>query len=537
MIYTVASTTFCVVLSYLVFHLAQRLYRTWTSPLKFIDGPPSSNFILGHSTVTSDVPEIGDQWREQYGATFMARGMFGANDLHTKDVKAVAHILGNSSLYPKSSDSLISLSRVFGEGVLTVDMDPHRRQRKILHPAFGLQQIGPMNEVFLEKAIVLRDLLAEDVEKAGGTATIDISEMFRRATLDIMGQTGFGYDFNSLESGGKNEGDLGKAFHLLSHVPNANFHRAMQLAQVTIPVLKFFPLPGWRNTQFAKKVLHAVGTDLLRKSKDEARALGEKELGSGRDLLSVLVKANMSAEIPDSQRLSDDEVIAQIPTFLLAGHDTSSVALGWTVHALSQHPAVQDKLRRELLSLQTETPTMDELNTLTFFETVLKEVLRLYSPVVFVHREAHQDDVLSLSKPYVDRWGISHEALPISKGQLITIPILAINTNKEIWGEDALEFKPERWDKLPEAVQSIPGVWGHQLTFLTGVHSCIGFQFSIVEQKAILFSLLRAFEFLPGAHPVHPVISAQLQRPASFVSNGKGGLVSMGGLSVVLKSF
>ncbi|CAK5277050.1 unnamed protein product [Mycena citricolor] len=537
MIHTVLVPIICTILSYVVFHFARTLYLTWTSSLKFIDGPPSSNLIFGHSIVFSDVPETGNQWRKRYGPTLMAKGMFGVNDLHTTDVKAVAHILSHGLLYSRTPEFISSLSRVLGDGILSVDLNPHRRQRKILHPAFSVQQIRLMNEVFLEQALVLRDFLASDVRKAGGAATINLAEMFRQVTLDIMGQTGFGYKFNSLESGGKNEGDLSKAFRMLFHVPNANLYLAVQLAQAAVPVLKFLPLPGWRTTQFAINTMRAVGTNLLQKAKTDAQTLGEKELGLGRDLLSILVKANMSAEIPESQRLSDSEVIAQIPTFLLAGHETSSVALGWAVHELSHHPAVQDKLRKEVLSVQTDTPTMDELNALPFFEAVLKETLRLHAPVAYVQRMALQDDVLPLNKPYVDRWGVSHETLPIAKGQLFTIPILAINTDKEIWGEDALEFNPDRWTNLPEAVQSVPGVWGNQLTFLAGVHSCIGIRFSLVEQKAILFSLLRSFEFFPGTEPVSSVMSAQLQRPFSFVSDGKGGRVSTGELSLVVKAY
>ncbi|CAK5270435.1 unnamed protein product [Mycena citricolor] len=510
MIYNIVVPTTVTLLSYVVFYVARSLYRTWTSPLKFVDGPSSFNFLTGHSIV--DVPEIGDKWREQYGSMFMTKGMFGANDLHIKDVKAVAHILGNNLLYPKPFDLMASLSRILGKGILSVEADPHKRQRKILLPAFNIQQIRMMNEVFVEKAVLLRDLLAADVDKAGGTATVDLAEMFRRVTLDIIGATGFGYNFQSLESNGKNEGDLSKAFSGLISVPNANFYRAVQLAQATIPALK------------------------LLKSQAEARAMGEKELGSGRDLLSILVKANMSADIPDSQKLTDAEVISQIPTFLLAGHETSSAALGWAAHALSKHPSVQERLRQELLTVQTDTPTMDELNALPYFETVLREILRLYTPAVFSQREALNDDVLPLKKPFVDRWGVSHESVPVPQGQLFTIPLLAMNTDKEIWGEDALEFKPERWNDLPDAVDSMPGIWGHQMTFLGGAHSCMGFRFSMAEQKAVLFSLLRAFELMPGPEPVGPEISQLFQRPVSFASDGKGGRVSTGGLPIVLKA-
>ncbi|CAK5266448.1 unnamed protein product [Mycena citricolor] len=164
--------------------------------------------------------------------------------------------------------------------------------------------------------------------------------------------------------------------------------------------------------------------------------------------------------------------------------------------------------------------------------------MRLYSPSFSAQRAAIAEDVLPLSKPYIDCQGVRHDSLPIRKGQVFTIPVLAINTSKELWGEDALEFRPNRWDNLPEAVHAIPGVWAHQLTFLAGAHSCMGFRFTIIEQKAILFSLLRNFIFFPASDDVKPTISATFQRPVSYVSrSGQAGLVLAGGLRMGIKSY
>ncbi|KAJ7270465.1 cytochrome P450 [Mycena rebaudengoi] len=124
--------------------------------------------------------------------------------------------------------------------------------------------------------------------------------------------------------------------------------------------------------------------------------------------------------------------------------------------------------------------------------------MRVYCPVTFVVREAMADDVLPLSKLYIDRKGTAHDSLPIAKGQIINVAILAVNTDKEIWGDDVTEFIPTRWEHLPDAVSSILGVWVHQLTFLAGPHNCIGFRFSIAEIMALLFTLIRAFEFEPA---------------------------------------
>ena len=69
----------------------------------------------------------------------------------------------------------------------------------------------------------------------------------------------------------------------------------------------------------------------------------------------------------------------------------------------------------------------------------------------------------------------------IRAGDQIVIPISSINQAEEIWGEDAPQFKPERWDDLPEAVYSIPGVWSNILTFSGGPRGCIGYRFTLIE--------------------------------------------------------
>ncbi|KAJ7835652.1 cytochrome P450 [Mycena olivaceomarginata] len=133
-------------------------------------------------------------------------------------------------------------------------------------------------------------------------------------------------------------------------------------------------------------------------------------------------------------------------TFFVAGHETTSIAVSWALHALFQNIIAQTKLRKELLTVSTDNPTMDELDSLPYLESLVQEMLHIYSPVTFRHQMAMQEDVLPLSKPYVDKEGKSHNSLVIPKGQIIYIPILAVNTDKDIWGPDAREWKTEHWE-------------------------------------------------------------------------------------------
>ena len=196
-------------------------------------------------------------------------------------------------------------------------------------------------------------------------------------------------------------------------------------------------------------------------------------------------------------------MIIEVPTFLVAGHETTSTATTWALYALTQAPEIQTKLRKELFSVSTDNPTMDELNELPYLEAVVRETLRLYAPVPSTVRVAVKDDVLPLGTPVRTKSGKLLESLVfvlflfshsrsmftnlrtnrIRKGQTFFIPILALNRSTVLWGEDAREFKPERWSesKVPDSVASIPGVWGNMLTFLGGPRACIGYRFSLVE--------------------------------------------------------
>lgn len=100
-----------------------------------------------------------------------------------------------------------------------------------------------------------------------------------------------------------------------------------------------------------------------------------------------------------------------MPTFLVAGHDTTSVGTTWALYALTQHKSVQNKLREELLSVPTENPTAEDLNSLPYLDAVVRETLRVHSPAPETARVAVKDDVLPLNIPFTDRSGVVHHEI------------------------------------------------------------------------------------------------------------------------------
>jgi cytochrome P450 len=90
---------------------------------------------------------------------------------------------------------------------------------------------------------------------------------------------------------------------------------------------------------------------------------------------------------------------------MVVGHETTSTATTWALFALTQSPEVQDKLRKELLAVGTDNPTMDELNALSYLDAVVRESLRVHPPLASILRVATEDDILPLGEPVKDRNG------------------------------------------------------------------------------------------------------------------------------------
>ncbi|KAJ7838268.1 cytochrome P450 [Mycena leptocephala] len=523
------------VLFYALYHVAQLLYRELTYPLRNVAGPKSPSLIFGSFKQLKSDDNVIKQWRDEYGPTFMFRSMFSARHLHTSDVKALSHMLSNGSVYQRPPYVNKGRERLLGNGILSVEQEDHRRQasapssdlRRVMltNQAFGTQQIRGLTEIFVKKAVELRDIWSSQLAQENGTpAPVDVFSWLRRMTLDVIGEAGFNYEFNSLHTKEK-PNELNKAFTDLLHSPEAPRNQLFQLIQALVPILAFVPLPGSKVIANARTAMFSIAGRIV---SDNIRAFEEEKSESGKNLVSVLIKANLDSNVPESQRLTHIEVVSQIPAFLVAGHETTSAATAWAMHALSLNPSVQIKLREELFTLSTDNPTMDQLNSLPYLESVVREVLRVYAPVPALERIAMQDDVLPLSRPYIDTAGNSHDTLIIPKGQIIHLPLLAVNTDKEIWGDDAAEFKPERWENVPRAASAIPSVWGNLFTFFAGQNNCIGFRFSVVETKALLFTLIRAFEVEPAVTKGGIVSSSSgLQAPMVRAEPEKGTCLPM----------
>ncbi|KAI0316033.1 cytochrome P450 [Amylostereum chailletii] len=493
-----------------ILRLVQIAIHPYFSRLRDVPGPVSPSFVWGciKEFLHSDpgVPE--EKWTEQYGPVFKMKAFLNAENLVTSDTKALAYIFGHPVDYQKPEPIRESLGKAVGPGLLVVEEDAHKQQRRIMSPAFGIPQIRELTTIFLEKSIQLRDIWKQQVRPSNEDPekeepirvhkVIDAVDWLNKTTLDIIGLAGFNYSFDALNPTGK-PNELNEAVKqvFFFHEPSV-----FEIIQEIFPFTRIIQTKSGRALKTSRRTMARIGRQLLADMKEAVRAASsgdakvERKDFQRKDLLSLLVKANMATDLPESGRMSDEDVLAQVPTFLIAGHETTSSAVTWILFALAKYHDIQDKLRTELLQAPDgDMPTMEALNALPYLDAVVREAMRVHAPVANTIRVAMHDDVIPTDKEWVDTKGVRRRGIPVSKGDTIYMPILLMNKSKEIWGEDAHEFKPERWQNPPEAATSIAGVWSNILTFSGGPRACIGYRFSIIETKAIVYTLVRTFRF------------------------------------------
>ncbi|KAH9475657.1 Cytochrome P450 monooxygenase 91 [Psilocybe cubensis] len=342
---------------------------------------------------------------------------------------------------------------------------------------------------------------------------MDLLLWMNRTALELVGQSGLGYSFDSLEEDAATHRYSTSAKQLVPLLLKHQFPRTYLLpilvkigsAQFRRRVLNMLPIKTLHKLRDIIDTMHGTSVEIL-ESKKKALEEGDEavahQVGQGKDILSILLRANMEAS--EDEKLSDEAVLAQISTLIFAAMDTTSGALSRLFHLLATNPDVQSKLRAEIVESRKRFDgdlPYDQLVALPYLDAVVRETLRLYGPVSVVMRATREDVVLPLSNPIT---GINGEQIPeifIPQNTKVIVGMRASNTNAELWGPDSFEWKPERWLKpLPKGVVDahLPGIYSNLMSFLGGGRSCIGFKFAQLEMKVVLSVLLESMQFSPS---------------------------------------
>ncbi|KAF8578884.1 PAH-inducible cytochrome P450 monooxygenase PC-PAH 4 [Ramaria rubella] len=470
--------------------------------ISHLPGPASSSWFVGNLPSferTQSAGEADFEWSQKYGLAFRTKGCFGEDRLFLADPKGLQYILNKSGYrYPKTFESRNRQQLSTGRGIVWADGEQHARHRKIMNPAFSYSALKDFLPLFFD--IAQKACTPRLHEEATKSSLFDLTHWLARTTLDVIGAAAFGYQFNLVEGA---ETELYKAYHNLyidSHFMISDFTIVFRRITSFAPMwltkyLLHLPKKDVRRMKRCADLNFKLGRELLVREK-EAHERGKE---GGKDVMSLFVKANGSED--PRRRLGEDEVLSQIMTLTFAGFETTATTLTWIFYELSRHAGVQDKLRREIKSTRANmTARGDKELTIADLESMkytVAETLRFHPIVVHLFRMAGQDDVIPLEWPQRTISGEMVTEIPVSKGQVIMLSLWTYNRLKTLWGEDADQWKPERFlQDLSSEHKTNVGVYGNLATFSSGLRSCIGYV--LLEMQAILIELVENFDFGPA---------------------------------------
>ncbi|GAA5844473.1 hypothetical protein JCM9279_006317 [Rhodotorula babjevae] len=527
-------------LSVPVYLLACCFVLPLVSSLRDLPGPQSDHLVFGNlARIFGGAPgEAHIAWQKEHGDAVRFQAFFGKQRLLIFDPAALNHVLVTHAYeYPRPEEARSALAMILGKGVLFVDGDDHRRHRRVMNPAFAPAHMRNLVPVFFKHANHLRDILAElvrtsaadrsawkdeaqraayeEARKEGDEETVqDVMKWMNRVTLDIIGEAGFGYEFNSLSL---QHNAFGRVFSSMFS-PRASAvkpgPRAVLVQRFIAGVMRHAPLmsladwiPNASMRQFrdAFRFVETESMKILQAKKGEVEKDGLDSVAGKKHLIALLLK---SVQSEGKASMNDQELRGQLTTMLIAGHETTSTALTWTLWMLAKAPEVQAKLREEVRAARAKSSSegLDDLDSrvldsLPYLDAVTRECIRLEPPVTSTIRQAAHDDFIPLSNPIPSTSDprLTISSIPVKKGQFIFVPIRAVGLSTDVFGDDAHEFRPERWVESDEGtgkkIEGGVGLTGNNLSFLAGPMGCIGYKFAILEFKAILSVLIDTFDF------------------------------------------
>ncbi|MFC6992447.1 cytochrome P450 [Haladaptatus sp. GCM10025707] len=351
--------------------------------------------------------------------------------------------------------------RLLGQGLLNSEGAAWREQRHRLEPAFHPQRIAAFAEMmtgYTER--FLEEWADEEVR--------DVHEDMMRLTLEIVADALFSVDIR------RESTEIGEALETVME----QFRRSSRLP-LEVPDW----LPTRTNLEFhrAAKALDAVVANIIRE-----RNAGTRE--GADDVVSRLLDAGVPEE-----NLRDE-----VLTLVLAGHETTALALSYTFDLLTRHPPVLAEVQAELDSLAGHPPTMADVKAMTRTDQVLKESMRLYPPVYGLLREPLTDDEI----------GGYH--IPV--GATVGMHQWVIHRDPRFFS-DPRSFRPDRW--TPAFERELPAF--AYFPFGGGPRRCIGDRFAMLEAKFVLGTILQQFD-------VEAVSTKPLELDPAITLRPKGGI-------------
>ncbi|XP_002511745.2 cytochrome P450 704C1 isoform X1 [Ricinus communis] len=400
------------------------------------------------------------------------------SELYTTDVRNIEHVLKtNFDKYSKGKYNQDILTDLFGEGIFAVDGDKWRQQRKLASFEFSARVLREFScSVFRTNTAKLVRVMSK---VAVPDKVFDMQDILMRCTLDSIFKVGFGVELNCLEGSSKKETAFTRAFDDSNEL-----------------VYWRYVDPFWKLKRFFN-----VGCEAsLRKNIKTIDEFVSNLIGTRRKLLAEQRYQNVKEDIlsrflteseKDPEKMNDKYLRDIILNFMLAGKDSSANTLSWFFYMLCKNPIVQEKVAQEVTQVtgsQDSTIDVEDfmakitdtvLEKMHYLHATLTETLRLYPAVPVDGRCAEVDDVLP-------------DGFRMKKGDGLYYMAYAMGRMRYIWGEDAEEFRPERWLNNGIFQPESPFKF---IAFHAGPRTCLGKDFAYRQMKIVSMALLRFFRF------------------------------------------
>jgi cytochrome P450 len=424
---------------------------------------PKPRFPIGNMPLASPDPlAVFSAWAREYGDIFYYRAawirVYFLN--HPDLIEAV--LVRNYQNFLK--DRVVRKSRwFFGDGLLTNEGESWLRQRRLAQPAFHRERIASY-------AKIMTDHAGEMLSTWRDGETRDVHQEMMRLTLRIVVRALFNVEAEQIEK--------------ISLAMNVLMRNTTGVRMLLPPLFRHLPTPAMIEFRRAVRQVDETVYGII------ARRRAVESEGDSGDLLSML----MQARDEDGSRMSDKQLRDEVMTFLLAGHETTALALSWTWHLLGENLGVEQKLHEELgRVLDGRAPTFSDLPSLVYAERVIKESMRLYPPA----------------------WGIARTVIKefelggyrIPSGANVVMSTWIMHRDPRYFPEPE-KFNPDRW--LPDKAQRLPKF--AYFPFGGGPRQCIGASFAMMEATLLLATIAQRFQFRPvSSDPVTPTPSFTLR--------------------------
>ncbi|XP_033496469.1 cytochrome P450 4B1-like [Epinephelus lanceolatus] len=436
---------------------------------KAFPGPPA-HWLFGHAKEFKKDGNVLDRivgWGRQYSYTVPVwSGPFVCflNIQHPDYVKTIyATTEAKDELGYKFIQSWI------GKGLLVSKGERWFRNRRLLTPGFHYDVLKPYTKLMADS---VKTMLDKWESYANTGESFELFEHVSLMSLDTILKCAFSYSSNCQTKGGSNA--YIKAVYELSYLINLRFR--------TFPYhndLIFYLSPHGFRYRKACRVAHDHTEAVIRKRKEELKE--EKELEHiqakrNLDFLDILLLARDE----NQQGLSDEDIRAEVDTFMFEGHDTTASGMSFILYCLACHPEHQKMCREEIIQALDGKDTMEwkDLSKIPYTTMCIKESLRLYPPVPMISRKT--------TKPVT-----FYDERTLPKGCHIGINVYAIHRNETVW-ENPDVFDPLRF--LPEnASKRSPHAF---IPFSAGPRNCIGQNFAMNVLKVMTALTLRRYHLI-----------------------------------------